>query len=76
MIRYRRRRSAKVNPSEDDAEAGDLYVQFGKLIRCEEPTGWGARNLGLLYPREIKPPFPGMIAVVKDGEIYWKNAIE
>ena len=71
MIRYRKRRSAKVNPPDHEAEPGDLYTwPDGSLTRCETPSGWGMRTRGWLYSRRIEPP-SGMKAIPKDGEVYW-----
>lgn len=76
MKRYRRRRSARVNPGNIEAESGDLVImQDGKLYRCETPSGWDARTSGLLYPRLIPSP-PGMKPIAKDNEIYWVNITE
>jgi len=72
-IRYRRKRSAQINPRDKDADEGDLYVTDGRLTRCETPSGWGMRTRGWLYSRRIKPPKEGMIAIVEDNEIYWIN---
>jgi hypothetical protein len=71
MIRYKRKRSAAINPPEVVAEPGDLWVRSGRLYRLETPSGRDAKDAGLLYPRLIKPPAPGLFAIVKRGETYW-----
>lgn len=77
VMRYRRRRSANVllyNPWNFKAEPGDLMVtNGGTLFRLEESSGWGKRMSGVLYPRQIKPPQKGMVAVIKDDEVYWTH---
>lgn len=74
--RYRRRRSAKVlryDPCNQEAMPGDLMVDLftGKLYRLEQSSGWGKRMSGDLTPREIPPPTDGLIACIKDNEIWW-----
>ena len=74
--RYRRRRSAKVlhfNQWNQEAEQGDLMVDStnGKLYRLEQSSGWGKRMSGELTPREIPPPYDGLIACIKDDEVWW-----
>jgi len=55
-----------------DAEQGDLMVSNdGKLFRLEKSSGWGAKSAGVLYPRTIKPPRDGMVAMIRDGEVWW-----
>ena len=43
----------------------------GKLFRLEKSSGWGAKSAGVLYPRTIKPPRDGMVAMIRDGEVWW-----
>ena len=79
LRRYRRRKTARVfgfNPWNFEAEAGDLMVDSttGRLYRCEESSGPDKAAIGELNPREIKPPLPGLHAVIHENEIWWASA--
>ncbi len=77
-IRYRRRRSARVWEQYSswnlDIEVGDLLTRNGELFRAEESGSWWTRAAGVLYPRKIKSPRPGMKAEVRDNEVWWIDA--
>ena len=82
VLRYRRRRSSTVwhyNARAWDAEPGDLMVTHdGILYRLTESSGWGKREAGELTPRTIKPPHPGLFAVIHEDEVWWaqNNRVE
>lgn len=69
-IRYRKRKKTKIVDLSDDAEVGDLAVQFGSLYRA-----CFALSNGRVSWRRIKPPYAPLYvfvkALVENGEIYW-----
>ena len=78
-IRYRKRRKTQVwhyFPWNWDIEPGDLLVDaWGGLMRAVESCGNNQSRSGTLNTRAIKPPLPGMIAEIRDGEVWWVERI-
>lgn len=77
--RYRKRLKTQVwhySEHNFDANSGDLMVKRnGTLVRLEESSGWGAKNAGILYPRTVKPPWPGAKAIIRNGDVWWTDEV-
>ena len=73
LYRNRKGRVLPFNPWNYDIEEGDILVRNidGAAFRAEESSGRNKRDMGELTPRRLKPPHPGMTAIIEDGKMYW-----
>jgi hypothetical protein len=76
-IRPRKGRVLLYNPKAWDAEVGDYMINSnGDVYRLEANSSLLTRAAGILYPRTIRPPRPGMKPVKIDEQWFWQKEKE